>query len=368
MLAVRIQRLVVGEADELRELTGLDALPFISVNVQVELRGVPTAMANALRRVLCDESRGRCLVVGKPPSTTGTDDPHLIDEFVMSRISQIALRARVPDDVARNVRFGVEVRNSSAGVATVWSGDLRVTAGTLTEPIFDPTYEIAVLQPGKVFRAEDIRIEEGFGRDFSGFQVGVRAALRPLDLAEAPRAETHEAGGAAADKSGFAESSLVANPRHHLVSVTLPVVPDGDAGVDDVRTVLGDACRNLKERLRLAKSAFEGGGAGGAAATGGSRFTSIALEADLAEGVLRVKGETHTLGNLLARMVCETTPDVSNAFYRCAAHESEMVLTVRHSEDVAGVVLRAIDHAYAVVDAVQQGIAGARPEVTTAEL
>ena len=368
VVSVKIQRQVIDAAEELRELTGLAAMPFISVAVAVEISGVPTAMANALRRVLCDEMRGRCLIVGKPPSTTGTDDPHIIDEFVMNRVAMIALRARIPEDVARTVRFAVDVRNATASVMTVWSGDLKVTAGSLSEPIFDPTYEVITLQPGRVFRAEDIRVEEGYGRDFAGFQVCVRTAARPLDLAEAARKDTHEAGGAAVDKSGFAESSLVANPRRHLVTATLPVVPMA-AVVDDVKTVLGDACRNLKERLRLAQSALEGeSAAGGSAASGGSTFTLIELEADLAEGILRIKGETHTIGNLLARMILETTPDVSNVSYRCAAHESDMKLTVRHTDDVAGVVLRGIRAAHAMVDAIQRGIAASAPAVETARM
>ncbi len=41
----------------------------------------------------------------------------------------------------------------------------------------------------------DIRIVEGFGAQDAAFIVGVRAVSRPLDLAEAPREQTHTAGG-----------------------------------------------------------------------------------------------------------------------------------------------------------------------------
>lgn len=370
VLSLKIGRLTVDVPDEMRELTGMPTLPFISVSVEIEIKGVPTAMANALRRVLCDEMKGRCLTVGKPPSASGTTDPFMIDQFTMNRISMIALRARVSDDIVRTIRFAVHVTNDSSSVMTVFSGDLKVVAGgPLTDPIFDPTYEIAILQPGQVFRAEDIRIDEGVGRDFAAYQVCVRPYLRHLDLKEAPQRETHLAGGASVDSSGYAESSLVANPRHHVVGVTIPVVPDGATGIDDVKTVLADACRNIKERLRLVQSTLENEGKGTSATSStGVIFTLIDLEAGLSEGILRIKGETHTIGNLLARYIYETKPDVSFCAYRCVTHESEVRLTVRHGDDVPGIILRGVKQAYAVIDIIQRGIAAATPSITNGSL
>jgi DNA-directed RNA polymerase subunit L len=365
----RIKTITVDAENELRELTGLPSLPFVSVAVEIEIKGVPTAVPNALRRVLCDELRGRALICDKPPSTTGSTDPFMMDQFVMNRISMIALRARIPDNIVRGVRFAVDVRNDTASVMTVFSGDFKVTSGKLDEPIFDPTYEVAIIQPGHVYRAEDIRIEEGYGRDFAAYQTCVRAFLRHLDLKEAPRAATHGAGGEACDVSGYAESSLVANPRHHIIGFTVPVVSKGAAGVDDVRTVLADACKNIKERLHLVQSALaqsetEASSSSSSAAPSGAgvTFTLIDLEAGLSEGILRVKGETHTVGNLITRYCYELTPDISFCAYRCVPHEGEMRLTVRHTEDVPGIISRAVRQAYAVIDAVQHGIAMARPE------
>lgn len=365
---IRIEKIVVNAEKELLELAGLKALPFISVRVEVELRGVPTAVANALRRVLCDEMRGRCLIAEKPPTTSGTTDPFMLDQFVQNRISMIGLRARIPDDIVRTVRFAIDVRNDTASVMTVYSGDLKVSSGSLGDPIFDPTYEIAIVQPGQVLRVEDIRIEEGFGRDFAAYQVCVRTYLRHLDLKEVPKKETHEEGGKSCDESGFVESSLIANPRHHVVGFTLPIVPDGAAGVDDVKTVLADACRNIKERLRLVQSVLESEAstASSAAPKSGSgvSFTLIDLEAGLSEGILRVKGETHTIGVLLNRSVYESVPDISFCSYLCIQHEGEMRLTVRHSSDVQDIILKATKQAYAMIDTIQRGIAAVVPTVT----
>jgi hypothetical protein len=79
-----IRTIAAKAEEELRELTGLSALPFVSAMVKMEIKGVPTAVANALRRVLCDEMRGRCLIASKAPTTTYSfeDNPiHTIDQL-----------------------------------------------------------------------------------------------------------------------------------------------------------------------------------------------------------------------------------------------------------------------------------------------
>jgi DNA-directed RNA polymerase subunit L len=363
-----IRTIAVKAEEELRELTGLSSLPFVSAMVKMEIKGVPTAVANSLRRVLCDEMRGRCLIASKAPTTTGSSDPFMMDQFVQNRISMIALRARISDEIIRNVRFAIDVRNDTTSVMTVFSGDLKVTAGRLNEPIFDPTYEIAIVQPGQVYRVEDIHIEEGYGRDFAAYQVCVQTFLRHLDLREVPKTATHSADGAACDMSGYEESSLVANPRHHVVGFTVSVVPKGDAGIDDVKTVLIDACKNIKERIQLVQGALASvqhetktSSTSSTSSGGGVSFTLIDLESGLSEGILKVRGETHTIGNLLARSIYETTPDVSFCSYKCAPHESEMRLTVRHIEDVPGVVQRAAQQAYATFDGIQHRISAIKP-------
>lgn len=367
-----IRTIAVDAEDELRELTGLPTLPFVSAAVEIEIKGVPTAVPNALRRVLCDEMRGRCLIAPKAPTTSGSTDPFMMDQFVQNRISMIALRARISDEIIRNVRFAIDVRNDTTSVMTVFSGDLKVTAGKLSEPIFDPTYEIAIVQPGQVYRAEDIHIEEGYGRDFAAYQVCVQTFLRHLDLKEVPRPATHSANGTACDMSGYEESSLVANPRHHVVGFTVPVIPKGDAGIDDVKTVLIDACKNIKERILLVQGALtevqhetktKPSAASSASSGGGVSFTLIDLESGLSEGILKVRGETHTIGNLLARSIYETTPNISFCSYKCAPHESEMRLTLRHTEDVPGVVQRAAQQAYASFDTIQHRIAAIKPSM-----
>src|SRR5207253_2397319 len=99
----------------------------------------------------------------------------------------ISLRARVPQEVMRHARFSVDARNQSADVLTVYSGDMQVGGaaaeggsvppassaaaappasggGRAARPpaqlVFDPTYEIATLQPGNSLKIRNIRIKE----------------------------------------------------------------------------------------------------------------------------------------------------------------------------------------------------------------
>jgi hypothetical protein len=364
--AVRVIRVTITrseltaeKAPALRELFGLAALPLAPARVEVEIAGVPTAAVNALRRAVTDEMPGRALQVPAEGGfdTARTSDLFMLAEFVCPRIALMPLRAQIPAEVVARLRLRLEAANDTASEMAVYAGDLAVAEGAMPEPLFNPTFKLAFLQPGKRLVVEGIHIATGRGRDDGAFLVGRRACLRHLDLPQHEERETHEPDGAAADLSGYKVSSLVANPRHHLLSVVLPAVgPDpGEA-----RAVLVDACANVKERLGLVAAAVEHGEGG---ARGGVQYTVVGLEAGLSEGVLLVPGETHTIGNLVCRAVYEHYPDIANVAYLCIAHENVLRLTVRHvgsAKEVTGILLGAVRRCIDTFDALQRGIASSR--------
>ena len=165
----------------------------------------------------------------------------------------------------------------------------------------------------------------------------------------------------ASAQSGYRESSLVANPRHHVVSVVVPAAPRNSAAV---KAIAIDACVNIKSRLRyiqgVLKTAISTGSAmeGRGYARSQAQFV-VTAEENGAKAVLVVRNESSTIGNLLRRMLYELIPGIGYVGYTCTPHEREMRLTVVHSvggEDIGSIVLRAVKHAYTIFDTLQHKI------------
>jgi len=362
-VAIARDELTAAKVGALRELFRLERLPLAEARVEIELKGVPTAVVNALRRVVTDEMPGRCLQVPADSfDAEQSTDPFMLPQFVNQRIALIPLRPQIPADVVSGLRLRLDVANKGTSTLAVYAGDLEVAEGSMPEPLFNPTFKLAFLQPGKRLVVRGIHISAGYGRDNGAYLVARRAAFRHLDIPQYSEAETHDAGGVAADWSGYKVSSLVANPRHHVLTATLPATA---ANLAEVRAVFADACANIKERLRLAGTTVERRAEAASADSpaprrAGVQFTVVQLQEGLSEGILQIPGETHTIGELLRHAVYELTPDIVYVAYTIISHENRLNFVVRHTEDVARILLDAVRRCIATFDAIQRGISSAR--------
>lgn len=369
VVSVRVEHraLAAAEVPELRELFGLERLPLGMARVSAEIRGVTTDVVNAIRRALVDEMPGRCLAVPAEGGfdSAATTDPFMLPQFVEQRIALIPLRPQIPAATVRGLRLRLDATNPGTEDFPVYAGDLQVAAGEMPEPLFNPTFKLAVLQPGARLVVNGIHIAEGRGgRDGAAFNVARRAAYRHLDLPEHERAETHDEGGAAVDQSGYKVSTLVADPRWHVLSATLPATTADPA---EARAVLADACANIAERLRFADAVAgrraAGPGAEAPAHQPGAQFTVVDLHEGLVEGILQIPGETDTIGGLVCRAIFELAPDIVFTAYTVIPHEGRLAVTVHHAADAAGVtalVRGAIRRCIAVIDVLRAGFERAR--------
>jgi len=150
----------------LKRLFGIDELPLAETTFEVELKNVSTAVASALRRTVIDEMQGCALRV--PPdgvSFAETTEQYMLPPFISQRISYIRLRSQISPDLIDNLELELDVSNAEGGVPlSVYAGDMRVTKGSMPEPLFNPTTKIAVLQPGKCLVIRGIHITRGYGR------------------------------------------------------------------------------------------------------------------------------------------------------------------------------------------------------------
>ncbi len=351
----------------LRTLFGLERLPLAPCRVSVEVRGVPTAVINALRRVVTDEMPGHALKV--PPDgfkSELTSELFMTPQFVNGRIELLRLRPQIPADVAATLRLKLDVTNSTATLMMVHAGDLQVSAGSMPEALFNPTTPLAFLQPGMRIVIDGIYVSTGYGRDHGMYNVASLAAYTHLDLEQYSDAEQREEDGPAVDLSGYKASCLVADPKHHRLTATIPATTPDTA---EVRAIFADACANVKERLRLIATTVERRAESSSAgfAHRGVQFTVVQLEGGVSEGILQIPGETYTIGELVRRTVFDLTPELVNVTYVIVAHENKLVLTIRHTEDVVRVLSRAIQFAIGTFDELQRGVMGAPMAAVGAE-
>jgi len=150
------------------------------------------------------------------------------------------------------------------------------------------------------------------------------------------------------------------------VSCYIPAAPAGrQVGVD----VAAAACTAVMDRLRNVQGILDAAmlrpalPTGGLSLKGRDGYLLVTPGAEKVTGLLVVKNETDTIGNLLTRTVYELVPGVGYAGYTCIPHEKQMQLTVVHAvnsphELVKGVLLRAVLHAYAVFDQIKRGVRG----------
>jgi len=352
----------------LRDLYRLETLPLAPALILVELQGVSTAVVNAIRRAAMDEMPGVALDVPVDGFDTAlTTDEFAIPQFVNQRIELIPLRPRIPPETVQGLRLRLDVTNHEAVVRTVYAGDLQVAAGALAAPLFNPTFELAFLHPGRRLVVENIALKVGYGRDHAKYNVARRGAYTHLDLEQHTDDEMRRKpgeegqkrpGGAVPDLSGYKLSCLVANPRHHLLRLTAPAVT---ADREEALSIVAGACANLEERLRLIVSTVERRAEAdtleGNSTYRGMQYTVARLGGGLYEAQLLIPGETTSIGEVVCRAVNDLTPDAANIVNRLVDYENRLSITLRHREDVTQVLLAALRHAMATFAAIRGELA-----------
>ena len=319
----------------LRELYGIEQLPLAPADITATITG-STALVNALRRTVTDEMPGhRLTVVQNGLDTVNTTEPFMVPFFVHERIMQIPLWFGATEG---DQRFRIDVRNTGTSNLAVYSSDMKPLGGE-DHAMFNPTFEVGFLRPGNRLYIHEVLVTRGLGRDHASYNVMCCARFRHLDIAEHPRSATHAADGAHVNDSGYATSVLVADPRRHEFSAMLPATQHESDAVN----AMVDACDHLAGRLRRAQ-----------AAVGGAQYAAIQLENGLTEGILQLPGETHTVGELLRRKVCDLYPDVSYVSQQEIAHEGVMRFVLRLGDATAALV-EAIRACIEDVDAVREG-------------
>ena len=337
--------------DELMDVNNFK-LPFASEHVEMILDDVDVSVANAIRRTLIDEMSGYCLSfdIGDFKHDIYTDlfmDP----EFIRMRVRGIKIMRHMSKDSLKNLKFALNIHNKTDNVLYVYAKDLILTNGKLDSAIFNPTYELAFVQPGKSLNIQNIRFDFGKGMYNAAFNTACRSVSMPLDIAEFPKEEIYSADGSQRVLSGFKVSSLISNPRKFRIKFDMPAVLD-NGGKTSYLTIM-DACVNIMSRLQyIQRSIEESQNLQQTVDTITFIRTDVVVDGiTMKKFVINVKNETDTIGGLLARTICNLDPDISCCFYSCIDHEKLMSLNVRKE------VTDPLELEVLVIDAIKQIIA-----------
>lgn len=351
LVSIKLERKDISKKNipDIKKIIGVDKLPLCNTYVSIEIKGIPTAYINAFRRTSIDEMTGYSLQVPGDMDWKDTTDEFMLPQFVNQRISMIPLKINIGNDFSK-ITFELVAENNGTNVMTVYSRDLKLTSGKLSEPIFNPTFKICILQPGRKISIKGIYIASGIGKDNSAFQRVRCGAYKHLDIPEYDKKETHEPNGKMTDYSGYKISSMVANPRHHLYTCILVSTNEDTA---ELKTLFINICINIKERLRYILSYIEST-INNESTSQGIEYTIFQLTEGTYEGILEITGETHTIGELIKRTIYDLIPDIIDVKYVIILHDDKLKIIIQYKEHVTSILVKALKYCLTTFDSLQK--------------
>jgi len=300
LISIKLDRKSISNKiiPDIKKIIGIDQLPLANTYVSIEIKGIPTAYINAFRRTSIDEILGYALQIPTDMNWNETTDEFMLPQFIIQRISLIPLKLNIGTDYNK-LLFDLIVENTGTSVLSVYSRDLNIVSGKLQEPIFNPTFKICILQPGRKIVIRSIYIGSGYGRDNIAFQRARCGSYKHLDIQQYDRKDTHEINGKMADFSGYKISAMESNPKHHIYNC---IIVSTNTDTAEIKTLFVEVCNNIKERLRYILSHVESI-INNESATNDIEYSIFQLTEGTYEGILQINGETYTIGELIKRTI-----------------------------------------------------------------
>lgn len=342
-------------------------LPLNQQALSFELRDVDPPYGVAFARVMCTELPGPFLHFKDTDVDLGPrHEPFMIASFLLQHIQNVPLRHGLQPAEYQGVTMHLSIANATPEVRKVYTGDLRFRKDGKpykpAAPFFNPTIQIAFVNPGNTLKIDNIHVEESTGRMFSAAQNAVRGVAVPLDLEELPRERTHVGYQGDAQRSGFVvrRGGEVFLPRQFRVRVIVPAAIRGSAAA---RKLPIQACDAMMARLRsidtivrrAREAADESGEAGSAAHDAESSYWAVRLGTGDNEGssigALYLRGETETMTQMLKTVLAKTVEvTYVGAARKVEANAIQLSATFAgEPDDLSALMLGAVDECLKVL-------------------
>ncbi|MHB2029423.1 MAG: hypothetical protein ACYCPT_11475 [Acidimicrobiales bacterium] len=238
-------------------------LPTVLYNetCSLDLVDVNMCVANALRRVIEGEIPVKYMYV----INISTDDPFIINELIMSRISLIPVNQSINSDT----KISLHVKNTSETLMSVKSGLLTNATKFINE-----TFEICTLNPRCSLDLEII-LKQNIGSEFGGAIIAFNVVSIPVD--QTPYDYKTKTGV----RSG------VCDPRHFIIKF-------GTNGTMPCSDIIKQACNIIIDRLENFIKQI-------------SSLVEIAPH----QFSLHIAGENHTIATIIMKTASDNYPDLT---------------------------------------------------------
>lgn len=332
---LNLNPLEINMPELLLKLYGIRKIPIFPTRVTIKIMGMHIAEINAIRRVLTDECMHYYMTTNE--ATLETDDPYINMPKLENYISQIPLCYSISKDIVKKLRLGINIKNNTTNSIAVLAGDLTIESKDveLKNPIFDPTFELFSVGSGKQVTIHNIQIINNYGKYYSGANLTCNAVYRFLDIEEYSLEDINRKENrikSFVGQSGYKVSSLLANPTHHELSFVVPAT--SKKYKSEINQILIDVCDNIIYRLRNILIYIEN-------SSKNSSYQSDSIQSSILENVdnseinrfiLIIPNETHTIGNLLKRIIVnEIFPSCSLVIYDIT-FEKNLEITINYIE------------------------------------
>lgn len=331
------------------------------------IRNTDTPTANGLRRTLIEELPVKILHIDV--EDIETDEVFLIRDELIDRIHSIPIDQSVKDDET----FSLDIANTDTTkrIGHVYSGDIKGL-----DDKADKRFRIAELHPGKHLQVANIRVLTGYGYMHSNFMLTCGIGYKPLDYIDVTRVDERgflqrgmaltsdvlkALGGAKLNETTVHNERILFIPnadckknmseagrnrlsqytvvnsdiKFHSSSITHPTVYMLNVetlGTVKANNLIKMACNNLVARLQKIHD-----GLVIYSKNPDADPTDIDIIANVTSKLTKVeiKGETHTIGEILVYNVQKLDPTVANVSKHIIhPMDRRVVINIIHAEPI----------------------------------
>lgn len=266
--------------------------------VSFKLKDINSSIANALRRTISLELEVKYLYA----EDVKTNDPYIIPEQIISRLAMIPIKQTVHDDA----KFSLDVINGEKHHKYINTSSIKYN-DKHSETLFNDM-PLLVLQPTRYIKIKDIKIKKSFGFE-PGHGMNV-LAVHCLSIVD-PDAPEQPVNNYEPNKKNILSSSN-SNPKDWLISFKTNGTMKG-------KDIVKMACDNIINRLQSVKELYH---------------NIISTNSNGAcTYLLRIEGESHTLGCLFMKYICENYP-VVYCVYQSIPTERSCILKIKYHDDI----------------------------------
>lgn len=270
--------------------------------VEFEIHNVNVALANGIRRTLTSEMFIKCLTFDY--ADFSTTDPFILNDYVLERLRCIPVKNSIPT----SAKFKVSVTNTSDSPIHVKSSDIVDYNGKSSQ-YFNETFDLAILAPGKHINITNIHITEDAGYNHASHNVTYNATCVPLDVVM-----YSPFNGNNQHEQVF---SSMSDPKKHLITFKTN-------DTMEPKTILSECCLNIIARL--------------------SSVIGAPIESVVDLHNLIIYGESHTIGNIIMKSVCELYPEIPACTYHVDETSRILHLKIISDDSVESILSDVVKH------------------------